>query len=122
MTSLGELLKQVFNPLIIAVIALFNPMVAIIMSVTSIVAVLITCVSSPQSAVNQLICTVIDMVSGFLPSTPDNLKLGSILNQATSTMPNLGRGIIGEIFLTTSAIFGITIAIKIYKLIPFKAT
>jgi hypothetical protein len=105
-----------------ALASYFNPVVVFFTSVASFVALVLGCLLDPSGAVNTFICRVIDMIASIFPATPDNLKLGYFINQAGSFFPAFGIGIIGEIVSTISSIFLISLAIRIYKLIPFKAT
>jgi hypothetical protein len=79
-------------------------------------------VDDPVGAVNAFICMVIDMIAGFFPSTPENLKISNILTSIGNQMPAVGRAVVYEVFSTIAAIAGIALVFKIYKLIPFKST
>lgn len=74
------------------------------------------------SGINQLICGVIDMIASFFPSTPQALKLSSIINSLSSSLPIFGTALIESIIGTVRDLFVLYTIIKIYKLIPFKAT
>lgn len=69
---------------------------------------------------NTVIVAAIDFVAAFFPSTPENLKIGNIINNLASSMPAVGAGIIREIFGTITTIALLALVIKIYKLLPFK--
>lgn len=120
--NLGSLLKNIFNPLFFIFAQFLNPVVSVFIATTSIVSFLMAALLNPEGAVNKFANSVIDKVAIVFPSTPNNLKLGYLLDEATSSMPSVGRGIIGDIFVTISSMFAIVVVIKIYKLIPFKAT
>ena len=85
-------------------------------------AVLVIAATDPTSFINTLICGLIDIVSIPFPSTPTELKLSSIVNLLSSTLPVFGKAIIESIIGTVRDLFVLYISIKIYKLIPFKAT
>lgn len=103
-----------------ALLQFIQPVIVVFISVTSIVAFLLGALLNPQGLMNQVICSAIDYVAVLFPSTPDELKIGTIINGLGDSLPLVGRGVIREIFNTLSIIFGLTLAIKIYKLLPFK--
>jgi hypothetical protein len=76
---------------------------------------------NPLGFFNQCINYVIDLMSAILPSTPDNLKIGSLISNVGDTT-GLGRSLISTLFDTFAQLAGIALVIKIYKLIPFKMT
>lgn len=100
----------------------FTPVIVFFVSVGSIVAFLLGALADPQGLMNQVVCSAIDYVAFIFPSTPDNLKIANIINGLGDSIPGVGRSVIREIFTTITSIFGIALVIKIYKLIPFKAT
>ena len=99
-----------------------KPIVIFFVSVAGIVGVVIGAIENPEGFLNTIICGVIDMIATFLPSTPDNLKIANIVDSLASQMPAVGRYIILDTLQTISSIAGISVAIKVYKLIPLKAT
>lgn len=105
-----------------ALFQFIKPIVVFFISTTSIVAFLLGALLDPQGLMNQIICAVLDNIASIFPSTPDNLKIANIVNNLGDSVPAVGRGVIREIFFTLSSIFTISLAIKIYKLLPFKAT
>ena len=98
------------------------PVIVVCTGLIGIVAFLVAALNDPQGWMNSVVITTIDAVAGFFPSTPDNLKIGTIIDSLGDSMPLVGRAVIREIFTTISAIAGIALVVKIYKLIPFKAT
>ena len=105
-----------------ALLQFLVPVIVFFVSVVAIVALLLGIVNDPAGAVNAFICMVIDMISGFFPSTPENLKIGNILASVGDRMPVFGRAVVYEVFQTIVVIAGIALVFKIYKLIPFKST
>lgn len=105
-----------------ALFSFIKPIVVVFASITTLVAFLLGALLNPQGFLNSLICGAIDMIASVFPSTPDNLKVASLIDSIASSMPAVGRGIIREFFVTISAIVAIMSIIKIYKLLPFKAT
>lgn len=85
-------------------------------------AIVSAAIANPGGAVNAFINMIVDFIGSVFPSTPDNLKIGSLINSVGDSMPAVGRGIVREFFVTFSSCFGLALVIKIYKLIPFKAS
>lgn len=105
-----------------ALLKFFSPVIVIFTSISGIIAFLLGALADPQGLMNQIICGAIDNVASLLPSTPDNLKIGALIDSIGDSMPMVGRGIVREFFLTITAMVAIVAVIKIYKLLPFKAT
>lgn len=101
---------------------LFSPLYILIISVTAIIALILGTILDPVGAVNTFLCKIIDVVFAIFPSTPDNLKLGFILQSFSNQFPFFGWGIILDTIQTVFTMLLIVITIKVYKLIPFKAT
>ncbi len=93
-----------------------------ITALATIIAVLVLAFTDPAGFINQLICALIDIVSFPFPPTPDALKLSFIINSLSSFMPIFGKSLIESIIGTIRDLFILYSIIKIYKLIPFKAT
>lgn len=120
--NLFDLLRRTFNPLFLALITFFNPAISVAVSITSLVAFLLGALQDPNGLLNTIAVSVIDNIAALWPSTPENLKVGNLLDAAALAMPAIGRGLIYEIFITVVTLFSLTVIVKIYKLIPFKAT
>lgn len=99
-----------------------KPVVVVFVSIVSIVAFLLGALADPQGWMNSVVITTIDAFASFLPSTPENLKIANILSEIGDSMPLVGKAIVYEVASTIGTISTISLAIKIYKLIPFKAT
>lgn len=99
-----------------------RPVVVIYSSIGVIVSFLLGALLDPQGLMNQIIVEVIDNIASILPSTPDELKIGALVNDMGDAMPLVGRGIMQEIYDAICKITLIASIIKIYKLLPFKAT
>lgn len=98
------------------------PVIAFFISVGSIVALVLGAINNPEGAVNTFLIRMIDNVAFYFPSTPNNLKIGSLLGSVANMMPIVGQAIVYDIAQTIAAIFSIMAVIKIYKLIPFKSS
>jgi hypothetical protein len=105
-----------------AIAAFFTPVVIFFTSVVVIVAFLLGALADPNGFVNGMIVGAINNVSSILPSTPDNLKIGYLIDSVAGSMPLVGRGIINTVLSSVSTLFGVRLVIAIYKLLPFKAT
>ena len=101
---------------------LLEPIHVFFISASGLLSFLLGALADPQGLMNHVVIKTIDVLAEALPSTPDNLKISSILNSVGDSMPLVGRGIVYEVAGTVATIAGISLAIKIYKLIPFKAT
>lgn len=115
-------LRNFFNPAISVLLLFFNPLIAISTALVTVISWLLGALSNPQGMMNGIVNKTIDLIASILPSTPDSLKVGSIINNVSGIMPAVGRAVISEIFFSISVIFGLIAAVKLYKLIPFKAT
>jgi hypothetical protein len=102
------------------VLNFFTPVVIAFSSLLGFVGFIVAALANPQGFANTLICGAIDLIAGFLPSTPESFKIGSIISSLSSQMPSVGCSVVVAIFQLISTMFGIALAIKIYKLIPFK--
>lgn len=98
------------------------PVIVVCTGLIVIVAFLVSALNDPQGWMNSVVITTIDAVASLFPSTPDSLKIGNIINSVGDSMPLVGRAVIRETFNTISSIAGIALVVKIYKLIPFKAS
>ena len=87
-----------------------------------IIATLVVAATNPQGFINQLVCGLIDIVALPFPSTPEPLKFSSIITVLSTSLPIFGKVLIESILGTVKDLFILYFAIKIYKLIPFKAT
>lgn len=99
-----------------------RPLVVICLSITSIVSLILGAISNPAGAVNAFICRIIDVILIPWPTTPESMKLGSLLSSFANAFPIVGYGIVLDIAQTLAGMGVLFVAIKIYKLIPFKAS
>lgn len=105
--------------------ALFNylkPILKYAMGLTAPIAFVLGVINDPEGAINTFLIKGIDLIAVVFPSTPEELKIASIINGLGDQLPLVGKSVIYEILQTLAVIFGLTLAVKIYKLIPFKAT
>jgi hypothetical protein len=108
-TDVVGALQWIGRPLIRAVLAAFAPL-----------GIILGAILNPQGAVNAFCCRIVDLVDAALPATPENLKISNMLVSMGSSIPLIGTGIITEVFQTVATILVFILAVKIYKLIPFK--
>ena len=98
------------------------PVYMVAVALITVVSVILGAIINPSGAINTLICTVIDIVVFFFPSTPNDLKISSLLTAFSSAVPLVGWGIVLDIMNTCFTMLAILLIIKVYKLIPFKST
>lgn len=108
------------NAAIQIILNFFKPVIIFYSSCTALLAFLLGALQNPQGLMNTIICSGIDFIASIFPSTPDALKIGSIINSISSSMPAVGRAVIADVFNSILAMVAIVIIIKIYKLLPFK--
>ncbi len=87
----------------------------------TVLSIIIGTIQNVTGAVNQLLVNIIDWIAEFWPSTPDNLKLANIINAATADT-GIGSAIVYETFQTIFLLLAVVALVKLYKLIPFKAS
>ena len=75
--------------------------------------------NDPQGWANSVLYGAVDVLAFAWPSTPDSLKVGSILQNLSGSLP-FGYRIISEFFQSVGLIFTFWAGIKLYKLLPFK--
>lgn len=83
-------------------------------------ALLLGAIADPIGAINSLLCRVIDIVAAVWPSTPPALQIGTLLSSIGTAIPLIGAAVVYDLFTTILGMFLIVLAIKLYKLIPFK--
>ena len=98
------------------------PILVFAASCVTIIALILGAINNPEGAVNTFLVKMIDNISPLFPSTPENLKIFPILDSISERLPIIGRAIVYDVATTIGTIFAILIIIKIYKLIPFKAS
>lgn len=108
--NLYDLLKWFAQPVVRIVLALLGP-----------IGLILGCIANPQGAVNSFVCRIIDVVASVWPSTPDSMKLGNLIMSSSSDL-TVGQAVIQDLFQTAFLMLTIMALVKVYKLIPFKAT
>ena len=103
------------------IIEFFGDIRKVITSLTSFVAIILGTIQNVTGAVNTLLVKLIDLLATPWPSTPDNLKLATLIENATS-QTGIGTAIVYDTFETMFGILAIITVVKLYKLIPFKMT
>lgn len=88
--------------------------------------VLLGFLTNPGGVITAFACPILQAIFQFFPSTPDDMKVIKLFDNMIATFdqtfPIIGGGIFNEVLSSISAYFGIILLVKIYKLIPFKAT
>ena len=76
-------------------------------------------ITYPTSAFNTFLAFLIDIgVAGF-PSTPEHFKIANMLASFSAQFPQIGWGIIFEIFNGLFIMLAIYLSVKSLKLLPF---
>ncbi|MGK7893256.1 MAG: hypothetical protein AB4372_06405 [Xenococcus sp. (in: cyanobacteria)] len=110
------------NALFSALFEFIKPLVRISIPFVTILSLILGAIKNPEGAVNTFLVKMIDLIAPFFPATPPNLKLSYLIDSVDSVMPAVGKAVIFEIFQSIALIISVSIVIKVYKLIPFKAT
>ncbi len=110
-----DVLKKIFGVVANILMAFLGPLLPL---VGFILGVLL----DPTGFLNWCACLVIDVVSFPFPTTPENMRLASLITTLGNGIPILGGAILLETARTIGGVFVIYVGIKIYKLIPFKAS
>lgn len=110
MGALISFFAKFLSPLVVASLGLF-----------SIITFLITALADPAGQWNQIVNAAIDLISGFFPATPTELKIKYLLGQVDG-LPTIASFVICQILGALAQFFALAAIIKIYRLIPFKAT
>lgn len=76
-------------------------------------------ISNPLGAINQFFIHLINIFIVILPSTPDNLKFGSLLSSFEDNFPMIGSGVLVQIIEGVTGILLIFLLLKLIKLLPF---
>lgn len=97
------------------------PVAVVAVTLFGLVAFLASAYVNPTGAWNGWVIGAIDHIASFFPSTPNQYTLSGLANSIADVVP-FGSGIIYEMFQSFIALGALMVIIKIYKLIPFKAT
>ena len=76
-------------------------------------------IRNPNGAVNTFMIFLFDNFYSYFPSTPEQFKIVSLLNSFAAEYPDIGWGVVYEIFSGMSVLFGLWAAVKIFKILPF---
>jgi len=100
---------------------LVRPAAPVFNALRSLIAIALGALADPTGAFNALIVRLIDFAALYWPSTPEELKIANLIFPQSGTVP-IGKYFIVEIFSTAFLMMGVIAFVKLYKLIPFKAT
>ncbi len=83
-------------------------------------------ITDPGGMMSTYACKIIGFIFLFFPSTPPQFRIStlyqSMISGFSTTFPIIGGGILDEVLTTILSLLLIITAVKIYKLIPLKAT
>ena len=99
-----------------------KPIVRIFLAIVSPISWILWAFANPEGAANLFICKIIDLVAFVLPSTPPELKVSALIASAGESVPIIGYGILLDVAQMIGVMLSVIVIIKVYKLIPFKAT
>ena len=99
-----------------------KPLLVFAVSTNLVLQVIIGAIKNPTGAVNTFLIKIIDLIHPIFPSTPESLKMSSLIEEIDAVIPVVGKSIIFEVLELILIILGVSLVVKIYKLIPFKAT
>lgn len=110
------------NNLLNVLLEFIKPLIRLAFPVVGIISLITGAIKNPEGAVNTFLVKMIDLVAAVFPATPEEIKVSSIINSIDIAMPLVGKAVIYEVFETIAIIASVAAVVKIYKLIPFKAT
>lgn len=88
-------------------------------TVTTIIYVIYESIKNPQGAINHFMILIIDMVYSVFPSTPDSFTVGHNLQLFADSYPEIGWGVLFEIYQGFEVMFGLWCVVTLWKLLPF---
>ena len=100
---------------------MFGDLRKVISSLMGAVAIVVGTIQNLGGAVNTLLVNLINLVADVWPSTPDEIKLATLIENAGNST-GIGTAIIYDTFQTAFLVLSIVALVKLYKLIPFKMT
>lgn len=110
------------NELLSILLNFIKPLIKIVAPLAGVVSLILGAIKNPEGFVNTFLVKMIDLIAGVFPSTPENIKIASIINSVGDQIPLVGKAVIYDIFEVIVVIVSLSLIVKIYKLIPFKAT
>ena len=113
MLDLIAWLKKPFAFLITIIASFFTPLFPL-------VSLIVGAMSDPGGAVNSFICRLIDVAAYPFPTSPDAIKVSTLVTGLGNAMPLVGSAILFDFMQTFVAVMLIYAGVKIYKLLPFK--
>lgn len=88
-------------------------------ALTTIICLIYQTIKNPEGALNQFMIMVLSSVLILFPSTPDNLKVGSLLSQFAAAFPQIGTCVLGEILSGIAGLAAVFLVVKLWRLMPF---
>lgn len=88
-------------------------------TITTILCLIYQTIQNPEGALNQFMIMVISSVIVLFPSTPDDLKIASLLEQFNTDFPQIGSYVLAEIFSGIVGLSSVFLFTKLWKLLPF---
>lgn len=113
--KISSLFVDIFNQYF----ALALPIKIVCPALVAIICMLHQIINNPDGAINTFMIFLFDNFYGFFPSTPEQFKIANMLNAFATDYPNIGWGVVYEIFNGMGVMFGLWGGIKILKILPF---
>lgn len=76
-------------------------------------------IRNPTGAVNTFMIFLFDNFYNYFLTTPEQFKVVSLLNSFAVEYPDIGWGVVYEIFSGMAGLFSLWAAVKIFKILPF---
>lgn len=76
-------------------------------------------INNPTGAINTFMIFLFDSFYQFFPSTPAQYKISNLLLSFASAYPQVGWGIVFEVFQGMAVMFALWGMIKMLKILPF---
>ncbi|MEA5472153.1 hypothetical protein [Spirulina sp. 06S082] len=111
-----------FNQMFKFLGSLFSPITAIFIALSGFFATLIGAVRNPGGFFNTLVCGLIDLIASIFPETPERFQIATVLNSISDSLPAVGRQIVYDIAGTFALMALLILVVKVYRLLPFKAS
>jgi hypothetical protein len=102
--------------------SLFSPITVVFIALSGFFSMLIGAVRNPAGFFNTLVCNLIDLIAAIFPSTPERFQIVKVLDAIASVMPVVGRRIVYDIAGTFALMALLLLVVKVYRLLPFKAS
>lgn len=88
-------------------------------ALTTIICLVYQAIKNPEGAINEFLINVLSSVLILFPSTPEDLKVASLLVKFNESFPQVGSYVLGEIFSGIVGLATVFFVVKLWKMLPF---